>query len=1101
MIVAVTNRVLVYDAVEADLLQSLRGHKGTVFTVAYSSNGKFFASGGADNTIIIWNSDAEGQLKYNHNDPIQKLAYNPVTQQLISCTASDFGLWSPEAKAVQKHKVQSRILCADWTKNGQFVALGMYNGVVSIRHNVDNQCEEKFRIEKSAPVWCLAWNPNPKDSFDVLAVGCWDQTLSFHNMDGPNGTELSSKNLGYNPCDLNFTKDGEYFVIGGSNRKVTLMTAKGISLGEVAERESWVWSCTPRPGKNFVAVGANDGNISMYQQIFNTVHGLYGNRYAYRDNMTDVILQPLVTEKKIKIFHKDYVKKIAVYKDRLAVQLPDRVAIYEAVPSSNSMKYQQREKIKQKITCNLLVRKLSPVPMALSVAFFCAKAKCFIVTLLLLVVSLTLCVYVCRVPQVVTSLHIILCLDKKLQLMNFKGKKEREWVLDSGIRYIKVIGGPPGREGLLAGLKNGTVLKIFVDNPFPIKLIKQTTSIRCLDLNCDRTKLAVVDENAECLVYDVRTKELLYKESDVNSVAWNSEIEDMIAMSGNNTVTVKIADFVMHTQKQAGFVVGFSASKLFCLQQLNMQVVEVPQSQSLQRYIKAKDFKMAIRVACLGVTEADWKMLGLQALYNMEVDIARESFLRINNLHLVTLTSKVEQDLKNPNKPRDIILGDILAYEGKFMEAEKLYCRNQKIELAIQMYSDLWKYDEAKRVARMAENNPNIPKDILHQLNRKQAEGLAELGKWREAAEMFLDAGDFEKAIEVNGKHKYVEGLIDVVRRLDKDKVDLLKKCAVLFIQLGKSKHAKEVYLKIGDSKSLVQLYVKMRKWEDAFGIMKQNPGQFEKDVYLPYAEFLALNDKFDEAQKAYRDAGLPELSLKMLGQLTHNAVSEHRFKDAAFYFWLLAQENVKLIPENSTSKKKFTRQQVIAYKKFRKYQQRAKQYYAYSFVYQSVDEPFTGLMPIQLFNISRYLLNTLQGDSKKSETPFGISRAYVRTCVVVDTAPNALPWPLHHSLTPYHCLPSGSVHSFKALQNARGVQTCPGNQRQTSATDHQPHVGGCHRLGHDDTSKQAHVRQGGAVASVLPLRPQERSFDGSQQNHRRVHELPPSFREVVLAI
>ncbi len=46
----------------------------------------------------------------------------------------------------------------------------------------------------------------------------------------------------------------------------------------------------------------------------------------------------------------------------------------------------------------------------------------------------------------------------------------------------------------------GTVLKIFVDNPFPIKLIKQTTAIRCLDLNCDRTKLAVVDDNSDCLV-------------------------------------------------------------------------------------------------------------------------------------------------------------------------------------------------------------------------------------------------------------------------------------------------------------------------------------------------------------------------------------------------------------------------------------------------------------------------------------------------------------------------------------------------------------------------------------------------------------------------
>jgi intraflagellar transport protein 122 len=55
------------------------------------------------------------------------------------------------------------------------------------------------------------------------------------------------------------------------------------------------------------------------------------------------------------------------------------------------------------------------------------------------------------------------------------------------------------------------IMKIFVDNAFPIMLLKQSTSVRCLDMSSSRTKLAVVDEHNTCLVYDINTKDLLFQ--------------------------------------------------------------------------------------------------------------------------------------------------------------------------------------------------------------------------------------------------------------------------------------------------------------------------------------------------------------------------------------------------------------------------------------------------------------------------------------------------------------------------------------------------------------------------------------------------------------
>jgi intraflagellar transport protein 122 len=86
--VAVASRVFIYDANTGEMVKQVRGkslvlltflgHKEAVYCIAYSKDGQRFATGGADNAVVIWSNAGEGLLKYNHNDKIQCLSFNPV---------------------------------------------------------------------------------------------------------------------------------------------------------------------------------------------------------------------------------------------------------------------------------------------------------------------------------------------------------------------------------------------------------------------------------------------------------------------------------------------------------------------------------------------------------------------------------------------------------------------------------------------------------------------------------------------------------------------------------------------------------------------------------------------------------------------------------------------------------------------------------------------------------------------------------------------------------------------------------------------------------------------------------------------------------------
>ncbi|KAK2897463.1 intraflagellar transport protein 122 homolog [Channa argus] len=911
LIIAAGLRVLVYDTADGALIQPLKGHKDIVYCVAYAKDGKRFASGSADKSIIIWTSKLEGILKYIHNDSIQCVAYNPVTHQLASCSSGDFGLWSPEQKSVNKHKVSSKITCCGWTNDGQYLALGMMNGVVSIRNK---NGEEKVKIERpggsSSPIWSIAWNPSKDEHNDILAVADWGQKLSFYQLSGKQIGK--DRTLTYDPCCVSYFSKGEYIVMGGSDKQASLYTKDGVRLGTIGEQNAWVWTCRVKPDSNFVVLGCQDGTIACYQLIFSTVHGLYKDRYAYRDSMTDVIVQHLITEQKVRIKCRELVKKIAIYRNRLAIQLPEKILIYELYSDDSSdMHYRIKEKICRKFECNLLV---------------------------------------------VCSQHIILCQEKRLQCLSFNSIREKEWIMESLIRYIKVIGGPPGREGLLVGLKNGAILKIFVDNPFPITLLKLSTSVRCLDMSASRNKLAVVDEHNTLLVYDINSKELLFQEPNANSVAWNTQCEDMLCFSGNGYLNIKASNFPVHQQKMQGFMVGYNGSKIFCLHVYSMSAVEVPQSAPMYQYLERKMYKEAYQIACLGVTDSDWRDLATDALEGLDFDTAKKAFIRIRDLRYLELISSIEERKKRGENDNELFLADVYAYQGKFHEAAKLYKRTGHEPRALSMYTDLRMFEYAKEF--VGATDPKSSRILM----TKQADWAKSSKEPRAAAEMYLSAGEHLKAIDIIGEHGWVDMLIDIARKLDKAEREPLAKCALYFKKLKHHGYASETYSKMGDLQALVQLHVETRHWEEAFSLVEKHP-QYKNEVFVPYAQWLAENDRFEEAQKAFHKAGKQNEAVKVLEQLTHNAVVENRFNDAAYYYWMLSMQCLDIARESEEQRDEMLR-------KFERFQHLAELYHVYRSIQRYTDEPFSSHMPDTLFNICRFLLNNLTKD-----TPPGISK------------------------------------------------------------------------------------------------------------------------------
>lgn len=137
------------------------------------------------------------------------------------------------------------------------------------------------------------------------------------------------------------------------------------------------------------------------------------------------------------------------------------------------------------------------------------------------------------------------------------------------------------------------VFRIFLDNALTFLITTTVSAVRCLDVNADRSKIAVVDDGGRLVVRDMNNDVLLFQDSGVNSVTWNTHLDSMLCYTHTTGgLSVRVGNLPPRApQQMLGVVVGLCGATAFCLRGNVMHNVPLALGATMWQFIESGLFE------------------------------------------------------------------------------------------------------------------------------------------------------------------------------------------------------------------------------------------------------------------------------------------------------------------------------------------------------------------------------------------------------------------------------------------------------------------------------------------------------------------------------
>lgn len=412
-----------------------------------------------------------------------------------------------------------------------------------------------------------------------------------------------------------------------------------------------------------------------------------------------------------------------------------------------------------------------------------------------------------------------------------------------------------------------------------------------LSLNCNSTRLCVIDINGIMTIMEVgqpgdlsavRGKMMDFEKKDTWDMKWADDNPELFVVMEKARMHIFGGSEPEEPVPSSGYLCSFTSLQVRAAllddilanpEQPEKSMVMDFETRSLR---DARDIleNSGLQEACDYIQTHPhprlWSLLAETALSHLDFSMAQRGFIKsldymgiqyVKRLHL--LNDKVKQR------------AEVAAYFHQFDEAEALYRKIDRKDLAIELRQRLG--DWFRVVQLLQSKNPEgNDKELLDAYNMI-GEHYAERQQWEKAIRYFMQSRNtvaLARCFYKLGNYNQLELL---VQDLPQDG-EVLREMAVKFARAGLCDSAVDVYLRLNDINSAIDVCVLLNEWERAVALAEDHNFPEIEKVLLKYATHLTSNGKMIQAIELYRRANKSSEAAVLLGTLAKQ-IARHPLK------------------------------------------------------------------------------------------------------------------------------------------------------------------------------------------------------------------------------